>query len=135
MYNPTPFAPLATKPDYARCLERIDAWFHQTVLDRPPVRFYKHNAQFDAGEALDKSRWDSLEQRWFDTDYQIESFEQSLAHQVFHAETFPVFTPNLGPSVYSAFYAGRLEFAEVTSWYDPVLADLDDLTEIGRAHV
>jgi hypothetical protein len=128
MYNPTPFAPLATKPDYARCLERIDAWFHQTVLDRPPVRFYKHNAQFDAGEALDKSRWDSLEQRWFDTDYQIESFEQSLAGKVFHAETFPVFTPNLGPSVYSAFYGGRLEFAEVTSWYDPVLADLDNLT-------
>ena len=48
--------------------------------------------------------------------------------RVFHAETFPVFFPNLGPSVYSAFYAGRLEFAEVTSWYEPVLADLDDLS-------
>jgi len=65
MHNPTLFAPLSTKPDYARCLERIDAWFHQTVLDRPPVRLYKHNAQFDAGELLDKLRWDSLEQRWF----------------------------------------------------------------------
>lgn len=123
-------APISTKPDYARCLERIEAWFHQSVLDRPPVRFYKHNAQFDAGEPLDKSRWDSLEQRWFDTDYQIDSFEQSLVGKVFHAETFPVFTPNLGPSVYSAFYGGRLDFAEVTSWYEPVLENLDDLTAL-----
>lgn len=119
---------LATKPDLARCLERIEAWFHQAVLDRPPVRFYQHNAQFEAGEPLDCSRWPSLAARWFDTAYQIESFEQSIAGKTFHAETFPVFFPNLGPSVYSAFYAGRLEFAEVTSWYEPVLPDLDDLS-------
>jgi hypothetical protein len=119
---------LSTKPDVARCLERIEAWFHQAVLDRPPVRFYKHNAQFDAGEPLDRTRWASQEERWFDTEYQIESFEQSLVGKTFHAETFPVFTPNLGPSVYSAFYAGRLKFADVTSWYEPVLTGLDDLS-------
>ncbi|MBM3855118.1 MAG: hypothetical protein FJ399_18515 [Verrucomicrobia bacterium] len=124
----TALAPLATKPDFALCLERIEAWFHQAVLDRPPVRFYKHNAQFDAGQPLDRARWTSLEERWFDTAYQIESFEASLVGKTFHAETFPVFTPNLGPSVYSAFYAGRLEFAETTSWYHPVLTDLDDLS-------
>ena len=39
-----------------------------------------------------------------------------------------MFIPNLGPSVYSAFYAGRLQFAEVTSWYEPVLTSLDDLS-------
>ena len=122
------FTGLNTKPDHARYLERIEAWFHQAVLDRPPVRFYKHNAQFEAGEPLDRTRWLSQEERWFDTDYQIESFEQSLAGKTFWAETFPVFVPNLGPNVYSAFYAGRLEFAEVTSWYEPVLASLDDLS-------
>jgi hypothetical protein len=98
------------------------------VLDRPPVRFYKHNAQFDAGLPLDRTRWTSLEERWLDTAYQIESFEASLVNRTFHAETFPVFSPNLGPSVYSAFYAGRLDFAETTSWYHPVLTDLDDLS-------
>jgi len=90
---------LSTKPDFARCLERIETWFHQAVIDRPPIRFYKHNAQFDAGEPLDRTRWSSLEQRWFDTDCQLDSFEQSIAGKTFHAETFPVFTPNLGPSV------------------------------------
>ena len=118
---------LSTKPDCARCRQRIESWFHQEVLDRAPVRFYKHNAQFEAGEPLDRSRWDSLEARWLDTQYQVDSFEQSLVGKTFPAETFPVFFPNLGPSVYSAFYAGRLEFAEVTSWYEPVLDSLDDL--------
>ncbi|MBE2212852.1 MAG: hypothetical protein IAE82_03200 [Opitutaceae bacterium] len=120
--------PLSTKADYARCMERIEAWFHQAVIDRPPVRFYRHNAQFDAGVPLDRARWASLEERWMDTAYQLEEFERSIAGRTFHAETFPVFMPNLGPNVYSAFYAGRLEFAEVTSWYEPVLSDLDDLS-------
>ncbi len=119
---------LSTKPDFSRCMERIEAWFHQEVIDRAPVRFYKHNAQFEVGEPLDPARWSSLEARWFDTAYQIESFERSIAGKVFHAETFPVFVPNLGPSVYSAFYAGRLQFAEVTSWYEAVLPSLDDLS-------
>jgi hypothetical protein len=119
--------PLATKPDYERGLARIEAWFNCAVLDRPPVRFYKHNAQFEAGQPLDRARWPSLEARWFDTEYQLESFERSIVGRVFYAETFPVFMPNLGPSVYSAFYAGRLDFSETTSWFDPVVTDLDDL--------
>ena len=82
-----------TKPDFARCLERIEAWFHQAVLDRPPMRFYKHNAQFEGGEPLDRTRWAWLEERWFDTDYQIDAFERSIAGKTFHAETFPVFFP------------------------------------------
>jgi hypothetical protein len=123
-------SPLATKPDFARCMERIEAWFHQAVVDRPPVRFYKHNAQFDAGEPLDRVRWASLEERWLDTDYQLESFERTLDARNYFAETFPVFMPNLGPNVYSAFYAGRLEFAEVTSWYEPVVTDPHDLASL-----
>jgi len=126
--KPNPLIPLSTKPDYERCIDRIEAWFHQSVIDRPPVRFYKHNAQFEAGEPLDRTRWASLEDRWFDTGYQIESFEQSIACKVFHGETFPVFSPNLGPSVYSAFYAGDIEFDEVTSWFHPVLESPDDLS-------
>ncbi len=132
---PTPLTssaltPLATKPDYARCLERIEAWWHQAVLDRPPVRFYRHNAQFEGGEPLDRKRWPTLEARWFDVDYQLASFEQSIAGKEFVAETFPLFWPNLGPSVYSAFYGGRLEYTEVTSWYEPVVTDLADLSPL-----
>ena len=115
-----------SKPDFDRCLQRIEAWFEREVLDRPPIRFYKHNSQYEGGDALDRSRWASLQECWFDVDYQIDAFERSIAGKTFHAETFPVFPPNLGPCVYSAFYVGRLDFAEVTSWYEPALASLED---------
>jgi len=127
---PPRVAALATKPDAERCLQRIEAWYHQAVIDRPPVRFYRHNAQYDAGQPLDRSRWPSFEARWMDTQHQVETFVRSLEGKVFRAETFPVFVPKLGPSVYSAFYGGRLEFAEVTSWYEPVIADFDDLSAL-----
>lgn len=130
--NARSIVPLSTKPDYARCLERIEAWFHQAVLDRPPVRFYKHNAQFDAAEPLDTRRWTTLKDRWFDTDYQLESYEKSIAGKKFYGETFPVFFPNLGPSIYSAFYGGKIDFAEATSWYHPVLTGLDDLSALQK---
>jgi hypothetical protein len=113
-------------------MDRILAWFEQQVIDRPPVRFYKHNVEYEGGETLNRSRWPTLKDRWFDVEYQIESFERVAGASVFYAETFPVFWPNLGPNVYAAFYAGRLEFAEVTSWYEPVLANLDDLAPLKR---
>lgn len=120
----------SSKPDAEQCLRRIEAWFHQEILDRPPVRFYHHNIEFEGGEKLDTSRWTSLEERWFDAAYQVESFEKSIAGRQFHGETFPVFWPNLGPNVYSAFYGGELQFAEVTSWYEPVVTDLEDLSRL-----
>jgi len=123
---------LDTKPDADRCMERIQAWFRQEVIDRPPVRFYKHNIQFEGGEPLDTTRWGTLEDRWFDVDYQIDGFERSIEGKAFPAETFPVFWPNLGPNAYSAFYAGRLRFAEVTSWYEPVVSDLNALSILER---
>jgi hypothetical protein len=119
---------LGCKLDAERCLARVEAWFHQAVVDRVPVRFQHHNEEYEQRAGLEGTKWASLEERWFDVEYQIEAFERSLAGQVFHGETFPVFWPNLGPNAYSAFYAGRLDFAEVTSWYEPVIENLDDLS-------
>ena len=118
------------KPDAERCLARVEAWFHQAIMDRVPVRFQHHNAQHEREARLDRTRWASLEARWLDVEYQLEAFERSLAGRVFLGETFPLFMPNLGPNVYSAFYAGRLEFADVTSWYEPVITDMEDLSAL-----
>ncbi len=128
MHMQNAIQPLRTKPDFHYCLNRIEAWFNQAIIDRPPVRFYKHNAQFDAGIPLDRTRWGSLRERWMDTEYQLAEFERSIEGKVFHAETFPVFFPNLGPNLYSALYAGDIEFAEVTTWYHPVIESLEDLS-------
>lgn len=119
---------LGCKPDTERCLARLEAWFHQAILDRVPVRFQHHNEQYEEPTERERQRWASLEERWFDVDYQLDAFERSLTGRRFLGETFPLFMPNLGPNVYSAFYAGRLEFADVTSWYEPVITDLEDLS-------
>ena len=111
-------------------MARIEAWFHQAVLDRAPVRFQHHNAKYEQEARLDGTRWASLEERWLDVEYQLEAFERAIADRVFLGETFPLFIPNLGPNVYSALYAGRLEFAEVTSWYEPVITELEDLSAL-----
>ncbi len=117
--------PLETKPDAEAALARIDAWYHQEIIDRPPVRFSRHNAFVEAS-GHDAARWPSLRARWFDVEYQIERFQQSIAGKTFLAETFPVFWPNLGPNVFAALYGCPLEFGEVTSWAEPILHD--DLT-------
>ena len=104
---PTPVAaparwpvPLAGKPDFERCMDRIDAWFAQQVLDRPPLRFYKHNAQYETGEPLDRARWPTLEARWFDVEYQLEEL-RALARR-------PELSGRDVPRLLAQFRAGRV---------------------------
>jgi hypothetical protein len=122
---------LVTKPDFDQCMRRIEAWFNQAVIDRPPIRFSAHNEEYGAARVLQGRSWPDLKSRWFDSAYQIELFRESLRGQQFLAETFPVFWPNLGPEVYAAFYGGDLVFGEVTSYYQATVhewADAERLT-------
>jgi hypothetical protein len=48
MTNPPLLIP-SSKPDAEQCLRRIEAWMHQEILNRPPVRFYHHNIEFEEG--------------------------------------------------------------------------------------
>ncbi len=116
---------LETKPDFAEAIQRIEAWYHQAIIDRPPVRFTRHNAEYEIIDDADRSRWPNLKARWFDEEYQIERFLRQLQRQRYLGETFPIFWPNLGPNVFAGCYGCHLEFGEVTSWAEPMLADYD----------
>lgn len=105
---------LETKPDFDAAIERVYAWFEGELLDRPPIRFSRHNAEYD-GKTYSKT-WPSLKDRWFDTEYVVDSFVEECRHKRFHAETFPMFWPNLGPNVFAACYGTRYEFGDVTAW-------------------
>ena len=114
---------LASKPDFAQAMQRIDAWFAQEVIDRPPVRFSRHNAEY---ELLDEmGAWPSQQARWYDAEHQIERFLRQIEGKTFHGETFPVFWPNLGPNFFAGLFGCRLEFSDVTSWAEPILHDYD----------
>lgn len=120
---------LETMPGFEQAMERVYAWFQGAIIDRAPIRFMGHNAFVDAANQAYPS--DNLKDRWFDAEFQVETYRKSIAGRTFHAETFPVFWPNLGPEVYAAFYGAPLVYGEVTSWSEPIIhdwADIDTLT-------
>ncbi|HVM47140.1 MAG TPA: hypothetical protein VMU04_03890 [Candidatus Acidoferrum sp.] len=121
---------LATKPDFGLAMRRIHAWFQQEVLDRPPIRFSTHNAEYSALPQFRQRTWPDLKARWFDAEFQVDCFIESLRDRVFLAETFPVFWPNLGPEVYAAFYGSELIYQEVTSYAVPFVLDWDDVARL-----
>ncbi len=100
---------LEQKPDFDKCMERIYAWYEQEMIDRVPVRFSAHNQEYDAAKVLNEYKFSNLKERWWNTEYQLELFEHQLRQSTFNAETFPIFWPNLGPEVFTAFYGVELE--------------------------
>lgn len=114
---------LETKPDMRQCLDRVYAWWEGELLDRPPVRFSRHNAEFDVIDSSGK-KWKSLKDRWFDAEYQVEKCLKQIEEKKFVGETFPMFWPNLGPNMFAACYGCPCEYAEVTAWAEPILKDL-----------
>ena len=47
---------LAGKPDFDAAMARIYAWFAQELIDRPPVRFSRHNALYRRRRELASGR-------------------------------------------------------------------------------
>ena len=109
-------------PHFEMAMKRIDAWYENQIIDRPPVRFIAHNAFLETAKQ-DISNYTRQEKEtwWFDAELQVDLFVRSIAGQRFHGETFPVFFPNLGPDVYAAFYGAQLIFGDVTSWSVPLV--------------
>ncbi len=114
---------LETKPDFDQAMGRIYAWYEQEVIDRPPVRFSRHNALYADADAAAQARYGERKEWWFDAEYQMERFLRGLAGKRFLGETFPLFWPNLGPNVFAGCYGTPLIFGEVTTWAEPMLTD------------
>ena len=63
---------LECKPDFDQAIVRIYAWFDQAIIDRPPIRFSMHNAEYSQSTATGGRQWTRLEDRWFDAEFQPE---------------------------------------------------------------
>jgi hypothetical protein len=116
---------LEGKPDFEMSMKRIYAWYEGEVIDRVPLRFSAHNSFVSEKHA--NRNWKDIKDKWFDVEFQVESFIKSIEGKKFLAETFPVYWPNLGPNVFAAFYGSRLEYDEVTSWAGHCIQDWEDL--------
>lgn len=121
---------LEKKPDFDKCMKRIYAWYNQEMIDRAPIRFSAHNAEYSSAHLLEGRSWAGLKERWWDTEYQIELFEHQYNNSVYNAETFPIYWPNLGPEVYTAFYGVELEYKEVTAYSKANLHDWSQMDSL-----
>lgn len=117
-----PSRTVRAKPDFDECMARIYAWYEQKVIDRVPVRFHHHNVEYERCRVVEGS-WESIEERWFDVEFQVKTFLDSLEGSKFLGETFPVFWPNLSAVVYNLFLGQDADFDDVTAWTHPCIED------------
>jgi hypothetical protein len=117
---------METKPDIEEAIERIYAWYDFEMIDRAPIRFSSHNEQNER-VSKDVNTHKSFKERWFDFEYQIDQHLTEVKNKKHLAETIPVFFPNLGPEVYSAFYGGEMEYRDVTSYYKTYIREWEEM--------
>ena len=67
----------------------------------------------------------TLEERWMDTEYQLNAFRWGMENTHYLGESYPLFNPNLGPDVLGAVCGCDLHFGEVTSWASPCIEDYE----------
>ncbi len=128
--NSWPVVEIRGKPDFEMAMKRIYAWYEQAVIDRPPIRFSAHNADFAVPRHLAGKTWPDLKSRWFDAEYQVDYFIAGIEGRRYYAETFPVFWPNLGPEVYAAYFGCELEYGETTSYAVPCVRSWEDIGKL-----
>ena len=119
---------LTSKPDFEDCIKRVYAWYEKDIIDRPPVRFSVHNS-FVKKNTIQRE-FKSLKAMWFDAEYQISNFKDSISGLSLKAETFPVYWCNLGPNVYSAYFGCELLYHEETSWPDHCIKDWNQFEKL-----
>lgn len=118
-------------PHFDQAVERVYAWYENQIIDRPPVRFQAHNAILTAAtDDISDLTPQQKKDWWFNVELQVELFLKSVEGRTYHGETFPVYSPNLGPDVYAAFYGAELEYGEITSWSIPLVKSWDDIEKI-----
>jgi len=120
------------KPDYKEAQKRINAFWNHEDIDRPviSITYPKPNAP-----KFTHKKHASYEEHWLDFEYRVSEAVHSMENTVFCAEAMPVFMPNLGPSVLSAFAGCPHFFGADTAWAEPCLFDWEnDNTIIDMNH-
>ena len=114
---------LEFKPDLEYTMQRMEAFWEHTVLDRPVTQFYLEKPKHEQ-IALPAAGHASIRDRWMDVDYQARLTLAQFSNRLFLGDSLPAAFPNLGPEILAAFYGCPIEFGDYgTSWTDPILHD------------
>lgn len=114
---------LAWKPDFARTVQRFEAWWLGEVVDRPPVSLQVIPSR---SPQMDSKHHPSLRDRWLDVEYVVDTAIAWMECTHYVGDSFPIFWPNLGPEITATLFGCELEFSESTSWSKPVVHGPED---------
>ena len=119
---------LLYKGDFAKTLERFEAWWNCEIIDRPPVSL---NIKPTGLPNLPDKQHESVGDKWMDTEYILDCFEATLETQVFMGDSFPKFTPNVGPDLCATLFGAELKFVDDrTSWAYPIFDSCRDILNV-----
>ena len=127
--NVAELMPIARISDWEKRIQRHDAFWNREIIDRPLVCVSCYAPNPDYPAPPEKS-FASCRERWFDTEYLAEKTVSAVMNTSYFGDALPIFNPNLGPEVLSAFFGMEMEFSETTSWGIPNLKSWEDLDSI-----
>jgi len=113
----------ACKPNYEDAQKRIDAFWHNEDTDRPLVLMAFGKADRKPGP---NKKHNSHEAYWLDIEYRVELTKYNMENTIYYADTMPVYMPDLGPEIISAWAGCPYYFGEHTAWTKPCLPDWED---------
>jgi hypothetical protein len=111
---------LKLKPDFAKTIERFEAWWHCEIIDRPPVSV---SVKPTRQAKMPKSTHRTMRERWMDVEFVVDKAIAWMESRDYLGDSFPIYYPNLGPEVSATVFGCELEFGEATSWSKPVVHD------------
>ncbi|HOE64932.1 MAG TPA: hypothetical protein PLO62_00260 [Candidatus Hydrogenedentes bacterium] len=114
--------PIETIPDWETRLARQDAFWHRAVLDRPMVCMQWEAPTPNVPPPPPRAHA-TIRDRWMDVEYLAETARAAVANTVYAGDALPSLFPNLGPTVFSAFFGLEPTFAETTTWTTPAIED------------
>ena len=113
------------KPDFDCACERMQAWWHQEVLDRVCIQVTAPRSQ-----PLQPPEPRDVQQLWLDMDYVLTAADIRFRGTYYAGEAFPMLMPNLGPDAFAAYLGAELVLAQATTYVTQRITDWDDVPSL-----
>lgn len=107
------------KPDYEISKKRYDAFWHNEIIDRPPVSIILNS---ENPKPLPKKQYNGLIDRWLDIEFRAEREYINASNKIYYGDALPVVWPNMGPEIFSAWCGCGYEFGDTTAWSIPCIS-------------
>jgi hypothetical protein len=119
---------LKYKPDFAKVMERFEAWWQCQIIDRPLTSIWAKSDKEPNWPA--KKTHATVRDRWMDVEHSVACHEAAMDAALFPAECIPLYFPNVGPEVTATAFGCDLEFNDWTSYSKPVCGNIRDVLKL-----